>query len=275
MNTHWGNITRILSQPSSQSWLFWGEKALGASSKQLSEQAIFAEKLVAWLFCDNTKNIKNPVPTEPCGACQPCRWLTADTHPDYLKLTLAATETSINVETVRQIKAFSEQKRHHGMYRIILISPAEAMNISAANALLKILEEPFENTLFFLVSSHISWLLPTIRSRCQKLYFPTNTTVSDIYIPAKAALFSLMDNVMSSAKKNPIETVEKIKAIEKTNNIVFEEIIDLLLLYFHQWTTLKKNKIGYLFYDKLLEIKKRLKIGININQTIWLEDLFV
>lgn len=61
-------------------------------------------------------------------------------------------------------------------YRLIVIEPADAMNESSANALLKTLEEPAPNCLFILVTSRIKHLLPTIVSRCQRLVLPAPTT---------------------------------------------------------------------------------------------------
>ena len=58
--------------------------------------------------------------------------------------------------------------------KFILIDSADDLNISSSNALLKILEEPKKNTYFFLISHHHSSLLPTIKSRCLKLQFPTH-----------------------------------------------------------------------------------------------------
>jgi DNA polymerase-3 subunit delta' len=78
----------------------------------------------------------------------------------------------IGVEQIRAIADFINISSHQGGYKIILIHPAEAMNLAAANALLKSLEEPPPRTLFILVSHEAQHLLPTIRSRCAHISMP-------------------------------------------------------------------------------------------------------
>lgn len=77
----------------------------------------------------------------------------------------------ISVERVRTLVDFVTITSHRGGPKVILIAPAEAMHPSAANAVLKILEEPPGETFFLLVSHQPERLLPTIRSRCFHLPF--------------------------------------------------------------------------------------------------------
>ena len=130
------NFHSHYSSYSSSAYLFWGNKGLG--------QYQFAEKLSAWLLCQNANHdSKNAENHEACGQCTSCQWLLAGTHPDRLILSPEPGSSSIKIDAIRTIRAFSEQKSHGGRCRVIIISPAETMNVSAANALLKILEEPF------------------------------------------------------------------------------------------------------------------------------------
>jgi DNA polymerase-3 subunit delta' len=127
---------------------------------------------------------------EPCEQCGSCGWFKAGGHPDFRLLEpeaqSAATDATgeaadqakstdkkasqvITVTQVRELADFVNLTTHRNGMRIILIHPAEAMNPQAANALLKTLEEPPAGTLFILVSHHSQRLLPTVRSRCQKV----------------------------------------------------------------------------------------------------------
>lgn len=127
----------------------------------------------------------------PCGHCVACAWLTAGSHPDFRVLqpdSEAADETGANDEakdekekkqshliTVAQVRELIESvslSASRGGMRIVLVHPAEAMNVQAANALLKTLEEPPPNSLFLLVSHQAQRLLPTVRSRCLKVAMP-------------------------------------------------------------------------------------------------------
>lgn len=131
-----------------------------------------------------------------CGRCSGCVLTEAGSHPDFrfvlpeaLKalrpghvLDESADEDAdasgeaadkpskasreIRIEQVRALGEFATVATHRGGGRVILLAPAEALNAPAANALLKLLEEPPERTLFILVSDALDELPPTIRSRC-------------------------------------------------------------------------------------------------------------
>jgi DNA polymerase-3 subunit delta' len=105
----------------------------------------------------------------PCGECQECRWIDADQHPDVTRLSPEGESTQILIQSVRDLSADLALTAHARGYKVAIISPAEAMNHFAANALLKTLEEPPKRTLVLLVTSQPSRLLPTLRSRCSKL----------------------------------------------------------------------------------------------------------
>ncbi|MFA9462088.1 DNA polymerase III subunit delta' [Thiohalorhabdus methylotrophus] len=110
-------------------------------------------------------------PASPaCGECTPCRHRLAGTAPDLTLLTAEAGE-EIRVDSLREMTRQVQLTPQESRRRAVIIDPAEAMGIYAANALLKILEEPPGQVLFLLVSHRPDRLLPTIRSRCQPVRF--------------------------------------------------------------------------------------------------------
>ena len=125
---------------------------------------------------------------EVCGSCPACGWLAQGNHPDFRLLqpeALAEEEgeasesggkkkpsQQITIDQVRALDDFLHIGTHRHGARVVLVNPAEAMNRSTANSLLKSLEEPIASTLFILVSSEPERLLPTIRSRCQAMPVP-------------------------------------------------------------------------------------------------------
>ncbi|POZ62599.1 DNA polymerase III subunit delta' [Chromobacterium alticapitis] len=149
-------------------WLFTGCAGIGKQA--------FAEHLAQSLLCES------PGPDhQPCGQCQGCRWFLGGTHPDFRRLSPFADEDEdgkeakttrklpqIKIEAVREVIDFAHLTAHRAGHRVILVEPAENLNLAAANALLKILEEPPEAVLFLLVSHAPQRLLPTIRSRCRQ-----------------------------------------------------------------------------------------------------------
>ncbi|HEY5632872.1 MAG TPA: DNA polymerase III subunit delta' [Burkholderiaceae bacterium] len=114
-----------------------------------------------------------------CGRCLACGWFDQRNHPDFRLLTPDADEedperrerpdkasSDIRIAQVRALADFLAVGGHRGGRRVVLIEPADAMNAPAANALLKTLEEPGENTHFILVSGRPDRLAATVRSRC-------------------------------------------------------------------------------------------------------------
>lgn len=95
-------------------------------------------------------------------------------HPNLVHITRPAAErgggfrTQITVDGIRRLNHFF-QTTAGGRWRVAIIDPADDMNRNAANALLKILEEPPERSIFLLVNHQPGRLLPTIRSRCRVL----------------------------------------------------------------------------------------------------------
>ncbi|MAR92901.1 MAG: DNA polymerase III subunit delta' [Pseudomonadales bacterium] len=126
----------------------------------------FALALAQYLLC------AQPVAGSACGDCKRCQLNLAGSHPDLNLLEPEEPGRAIKVDQVRAVVDFVSKKAQLDGYRILLLSPAEAMNPSASNALLKSLEEPGERTLLILVTHQVSQVLPTIRSRCQVLQFP-------------------------------------------------------------------------------------------------------
>ncbi|MBU9440375.1 DNA polymerase III subunit delta' [Burkholderia multivorans] len=149
----------------------------------------FAQHLARGFLCES------PQPNgEPCGTCAACTWFAQGNHPDYrivLPEALAGeapgaaddakpadadesgkkTRTpskEIKIEQVRALLDFCGVGSHRGGLRVVVLYPAEALNVAASNALLKTLEEPPPGVVFLLVSARIDRLLPTIVSRCRQ-----------------------------------------------------------------------------------------------------------
>ena len=117
----------------------------------------------------------------PCEACSSCEWFP-DSHPDFKHIAPIESDDdesskrktvrkkNIAIHQIRELSEYLELSAHQETgRRIVLIEPADSLNQAASNALLKILEEPPENTLFILVTSQAQKLIATIRSRCQLL----------------------------------------------------------------------------------------------------------
>jgi DNA polymerase-3 subunit delta' len=110
---------------------------------------------------------------DPCEVCRTCRSIAAGQHPDVIVVepdpSLAS--RTIAIEVVREVIRQAQYHRYGARRRFVIVDPAESMLEPAANALLKTLEEPVADTHFVLVSHNAKALLPTIRSRCQRIRF--------------------------------------------------------------------------------------------------------
>lgn len=113
-----------------------------------------------------------PSDAEPCGHCDACHKISHGLHPDVVTLQREGAAQLIPIETVRsQVIARLALPPHEAAVRVFLVEEAAALAGPAANALLKTLEEPPRRTLFVLCTIAPDGLLPTIRSRCQRVRF--------------------------------------------------------------------------------------------------------
>ncbi len=127
----------------------------------------FSRRLAGFLLCLNDST---PL-QEACGHCAACKLYRASTHPDLYELDVPEGKKNIGIDQVREVVRWQGMKSHLGGYKVVRIKDAHKMSISAANALLKTLEEPSGDTVLILLTPNPGWLLPTIRSRCRALKF--------------------------------------------------------------------------------------------------------
>ncbi|MBP6836450.1 MAG: AAA family ATPase, partial [Kofleriaceae bacterium] len=138
-------------------YLFTGPARAGKRAAALT--------LAAALNCERS-------PGDPCGECGPCEKILAGIHPDVVTLEREGAAQLVPIETVRtQVVARVGLPPHEARMRVFLIDEATALAGPAANALLKTLEEPPARTMFILATIAPDQLLPTIRSRCQRVIF--------------------------------------------------------------------------------------------------------
>jgi DNA polymerase-3 subunit delta' len=135
----------------------------------------FARALAQALLCE-----RPAAAGSACGQCPACGWFANATHPDYRQVEPASVaepdsdeadrkSNIISVQQIRSLADFVNMSSHRSGFKIVVIHPADALNVNAANALLKNLEEPPALTCFVLVA-HRPQLLPvTVRSRCRQV----------------------------------------------------------------------------------------------------------
>ena len=107
----------------------------------------------------------------PCGECDQCRHIDEGRHPDVRVLAVQeiAGQQAISIDAVREVQRQAYLRPFEGQWRVTIVDGAEYLSEPAANAFLKTLEEPPPNVLLVLLATNAEGVLPTIRSRCQRL----------------------------------------------------------------------------------------------------------
>jgi len=142
-------------------YLLVGPRAVGKFDTALA--------LARLLICENNRDGKRP---RPCEECPACRKALAKTHLDIFVLD-AGEEGAIKIAAVREVIQRLQLKAFEAPRKVVIIKDAELMTMESANAFLKTLEEPPQDTVLFLTTSSPELLLSTIKSRCQIVYlFP-------------------------------------------------------------------------------------------------------
>ena len=141
------------SQEMTHAWVFTGPPGSGRSSAAVA----FAQALIC--------------PTNGCGTCSDCNSARTSGHPD---VEIIRTEgLSIKVEEVRELLTRVAWAPSMGGWRVVMMEDADRLTESAANALLKAIEEPGTRTVWLLCAPTLHDVLPTIRSRCRHLQLRT------------------------------------------------------------------------------------------------------
>ena len=174
------------------SFLFVGPEGVGKRS--------VATLLAQTLFCKNGK----PEKMNPCGTCEPCVQVAAETHPDIIRVRKPKDKSTIPLDLligrpeVRMQEGFCRDVRlkpYYGDRKVAILEDADFLNEEGANCLLKTLEEPPASALILLIGTSEQKQLPTIRSRCQVIRF------APLSVAEGTQLLSRDDEIDASAEQ--------------------------------------------------------------------------
>lgn len=143
------------------------------SSKEDADALLYL--FISRLFCQNPHPISESNSIfVACQKCHSCRLLQAQTHPDFNLVTCLKDKKLIAIEQIRALQNSVYEQAQQGGLRLIWIQDAELLSESAANALLKMVEEPPENCYFIFSINQTFSLIPTLKSRaiCFKVSSP-------------------------------------------------------------------------------------------------------
>lgn len=136
-----------------------------------ASRAQYARRLASAYVCDGT--------SAPCGVCRHCEKTAAGIHPDVISLSPAEGKKEILVDQARALRADAYVRPNEAQRKVYVIDPADSMNDTAQNALLKVLEDGPPYAAFLLLCAQPGQLLATIRSRCETLTLPPEEEIAD------------------------------------------------------------------------------------------------
>lgn len=254
-------------------------------------QEEFISDLADKILCEDKDN------QIACRKCKSCQLVAAGSHPD--KHAIVSDKSQIGIDLIRkEIESLNKTAQLSGN-KVLTIANADLMTESAANSLLKTLEEPTNNTYIILTSSQIQRLLPTILSRCEKhVVAPPSyelacdwlNQVSVSPIPSEAALrafkgsplaykASTEDNsalLYTDFEKTISELSQKLIGINKAAN-QWQKDSDKLVVWLGQYFLSKyrngQSENDYTAYQKTVEASKRLNHA-GLNKVLILQGLF-
>ncbi len=245
---------------------------------------------------------------DACGSCKACQLLAANSHPDLRRLQPEGAAQSIRVDQIRSLVDFVAQTPQIGNWKLVVIEMAHRMNLNAANALLKMLEEPAGNCLILLATERPQMLLPTVRSRCAQIRVSSPTINQSVEFLAQQGmseeearhLVSLigsrplqiqawvdqdilplwklsMDKLQSldTGKLSPLSVASELANID----------MSLLLTWAMQFIAGRCRLLAFqdqsrsraylAFYERLKACRRELDSGTNPNPQLALESLFL
>lgn len=144
----------IAAGNSHQAYLICGPDSIGKRTLAL--------QLSQRLLCDHPQD-------GPCRQCEPCRQTAQKRHPDFHWLEADEVDGTLKVEAIREMQRQIALAPYQAYHRVVLILRAHEMSQSAANALLKTLEEPPSQVVLILTARSEQSLLPTLVSRCEQI----------------------------------------------------------------------------------------------------------
>lgn len=255
----------------------------------------FAYKMSAAMLCSAQQ--------QPCGQCKSCRLSARHEHPDLFYLQPDKEGGIIKIDQIRDLQTQVFTSPQLGQHRVVIINPADRMNEASANAILKILEEPPSSLYFILITETVGTIPVTILSRCQQWHFPSVNSLNYLALgklypkdSERGKLFDqlpvfiqdltmLLDNQVSTCSVAAKWSAYPFNDLLWFLYLVNAQMINFQLcgsLYEKEGTVVLSNlakRLGSVVIfkqlSKLTKIMKNLKLNINMNQVLVLENFLL
>jgi len=150
----------------------------------------------------------------PCDACTACEKAVRTSHPDIMAINPIEGKREIPVATVREIVSDAPTLPNEADHKVYIVTMADALNVSAQNAFLKVLEEPPSFVTFLLLAENPLTLLPTIRSRCVQLSL-SPTASEEVSCDLSDSASELVDAFFTAFDAGALSLLEFCAGLEK------------------------------------------------------------
>ena len=271
---------------------------------------ILASRLAELKLCETWRRqpyVDTEIP-EPCGQCKSCRLQASGSHPDLYRLVPEGAAQIVKVDQIRALVSSMSRTPQISACKVALIYPAHRMNNNAANALLKLLEEPPGESLIILGTERPQLLPATIRSRCSmlKLRSPTATETRAFLLSLnldEASIeqgldslglkpFSIQESINSGSLQEYhqlAEQIERLEAGQETPSTLARQNKGMnperMLNYLIKQVVLRRRSgkrvsmQQYLefeaIYEAVTQARRALDAGVNPNMDLLLESIFI
>jgi DNA polymerase-3 subunit delta' len=183
--------------------------------------------LVSGLLCHSDDKQRTDIDFS-CGHCKSCDLLKSATHPDHLQVELSG--LTIGVDQIRAVSKMFEKTAQLSLNQTVIIQHADKMTESAANALLKTLEEPSNNSFIILLVKDQQRLLPTIISRCYHL----------------ALAPPVGDKLLTELGQNSTDKFANLSHLSELSDVSVREEFVLMAQYYVNYLMTQKNRMAFL-----------------------------
>ncbi len=202
----------------------------------------------------------------PCGRCRNCQMVAGGVHPDVMVVERG--RKTIKIDDVKEVQEFLSRKSFQAEKKIVIIDNAHMLTPAASNSFLKTMEEPPAGSIIMLISSRPDLIIPTILSRCRKIYLPYQETLpnkdlvrgvkdllkgADIYFAKRQDLARFLEGSIVLLRDYLV-----FKIYGDRNRLVYEDSFDII------------SRLNYPFSEATLKIDNLLRIysgweNINLN----------
>ena len=216
-----------------------------------------ARSLAASIICEKAQ-------FPPCGECAHCLKAAKNVHPDIIEIAPLKGKVFISVDQIREMRSDAFVYPNEAQSKVYIINGACAMNESAQNALLLVLEEPPKNVYFILGDTTVSGLLPTVISRLTVFYPQSEKREKPKKYEEKCKAL-----LKAYTQKNEADFYFGIQAVSKREQLteLLYELSEDVACEIKKETTQNKKELMFL-YDNIIKAVQRLQNSGNVSLAV-------